>query len=39
MSDYIYEFNENKNTITMPVRVNERRLLRNIIKYGKMLRN
>ena len=32
MTVYINEFNENKNTITMSLRVNDEQLFKNIIK-------
>ena len=35
MTGYINEFNENKNIITMSLRVNNEQLLKKVIKYGK----
>ena len=37
MTGYINEFNENKNAITMSLRVNDEQLF--IIKYGRKLRS
>ena len=37
MTGYINEFNKNKNTLIMSLRVNDEQLSKNTIKYGKML--
>ena len=37
MTGYITEFNKNKNTLIMSLRVNDEQLSKNTIKYGKML--
>ena len=39
MTGYINGFNENKNIITMSLRVNDEQLLKKVIKYGKKLRS
>ena len=37
MTGYINEFNKNKNTLIMSLRVNDEQLSKNTIRYGKML--
>ena len=37
MTGYINEFNKNKNTLIMSLRVNDEQLSKNTINYGKML--
>ena len=39
MTGYINKFNKNKNTITMSLKVKDKKLKKNKIKYGKKLKH